>query len=197
LKENRLTPIKFVYRRDRRDYWLCRCSCGKEKIIRLVYVLSNFTRSCGCIRLKHGGSIRGARESLYTIWANMHRRCENPNDAAYGYYGGRGIYVCERWKDYANFRQDVSPRSPGLTLDRIDNDGPYSPENCRWASRQEQAENMSNNHILTLNGESGTLASWARRLGMNWVSLARRLERGWPIEKALTQPPQHRPRRAQ
>ncbi|MCP1173759.1 hypothetical protein [Ralstonia chuxiongensis] len=127
----------------------------------------------------------GTRE--YQAWANMKARCENPNNIRYHRYGGRGIKVCERWRNsFEAFLADMGP-SNGLTIDRIDNDGNYEPGNCRWATVREQSQKTSRIKLLTFNGETLSLAEWARRLGIRANTLTMRLNAyKWPLEKALT-----------
>jgi hypothetical protein len=127
---------------------------------------------------------------LYSIWCGMKNRCYNRNEPTYPYYGGRGITVCEDWRlSFAFFWADMGPRpSPRHSLDRIDNDGPYSPDNCRWATRSEQSGNRRNNITLTHNGETTFAKEWARRVGLSYETLLHRLDRGWSAERALTTP---------
>jgi hypothetical protein len=116
-------------------------------------------------------------------------RCRNPNCKAYADYGGRGISVCERWQKFENFEADMAPRPEGGLLDREDNDGPYSPDNCRWATRKEQNSNRRN-CIYVMHGEERvTLREYCRRNGLRYRPIVKRIQdRNWPVEMALTTP---------
>lgn len=118
----------------------------------------------------------------------MIQRCGNPNSKRYADYGGRGITVCERWKSFAGFAEDMGPTfSPELSLDRIDNDGNYEPGNCRWATVVEQARNKRNSHRVTFLGQTKTIAEWSELLGLHYDTVHTRLgKQGWPVERALT-----------
>jgi len=131
---------------------------------------------------------RLSASATYTTWISMRARCLNPKCKSYPAYGGRGITICERWStSIENFLADMGERPLGMSLDRIDNDGPYSPENCRWADRKMQSSNTQQNVRITFNGETRTVSQWADNLGLLRPTLWTRLFRyNWPIERALT-----------
>ena len=138
----------------------------------------------------HGLTTRGKRPATYGVWAGMRGRCANPNDTSYPNYGGRGITICAEWDDFAVFHAwaMTSGYRKGLTLDRIDNDGPYAPDNCRWANRKTQSRNRRGRRYLTLNGRTRMVAEWAEEIGLSTNALLMRLRIGWSVEKALTTP---------
>jgi len=173
---------------------LCVCDCGNTTRVSTDHLGSGHTQSCGCLRkdrTRESRSIHNMKHTTeYNAWVKIKGRCYNSRDAAYDRYGGRGIVVCDRWKNsFVNFYNDMGPRPKGMSLDRIDNDGPYSPENCRWASDEEQANNKRNNRVIVYDGMSKTMAEWSRYLGISRSILSARINRhGWSIERALTTP---------
>jgi hypothetical protein len=126
-------------------------------------------------RAKHGMY----QTKTYRIWASMKTRCSSPNNTSYSRYGGRGIKVCDRWQEFENFYADMGDAPKGMTLDRVDVDGDYTPENCRWATAQEQQNNMRSNQHITYQGKTQTLAQWARELGLSYSALGYRYRNGW------------------
>ena len=121
------------------------------------------------------------------IWRDMLRRCEDKRNQAYYRYHGRGIKVCARWHKFENFLEDMGKRPKGMTLDRIDNNGNYCKENCRWATYKEQANNARSNRILEFNGEKMNLSQWAEKIGIQSGTIHARLKVGWSVERALTE----------
>jgi len=169
-----------------RRYCFFECHCGKQFEARIDSV-TLAGHGCGCsINIpRHGYAKKGNQHHLYGIWNSMRTRCENPKAHAYPSYGGRGIKVCERWHDFMNFLEDMGEPSKGMSLDRIDNDGNYEPDNCRWASTSEQQRNTRRNHFLEFKGERKTVAEWANIVGLTGATIYKRLKRGWTIEDAL------------
>ena len=175
--------------------WRCICDCGTEVVVRGQALRDGTSKSCGCQRVDssrktciernttHGKS--GIPE--FKIWAAMRQRCVNPKAMGFNHYGGRGIKVCERWNSFENFLADMGLRpSPKHSIERRNNDGPYDPTNCIWATKKMQANNTSINHRLRLGDETLTVVQWAERLGIDRHTIGNRLALGWPIEKVLS-----------
>lgn len=189
----KLTVISPAGSRGGHMYWNCRCDCGNEKVARGSHLRSGNVKSCGCIPVHKTHGKRSSR--LYGVWNNMILRCHNPNNPEYPRYGGRGIVVCDEWKnDFIAFYtwamaagyDEAAPRGQ-YTVERNDNDGPYSPENCKLANMKDQANNTRRNRFITYKGETKTVTQWARHLGIKQTTLSRRILSGWPVEKAFTE----------
>lgn len=134
---------------------------------------------------KHGQ----AGTKLNMVWASMKQRCLNPNSGSYAYYGGRGITVCQRWVDsFEDFAADMGPRPEGALTERVDNDGPYSPENCRWASRREQMLNTRAGVRLGFESRVMKIREWASERGLPLATLRQRIDKGWTVRDALLTP---------
>lgn len=138
---------------------------------------------------RHGHAV-GNGSAEYITWQNMRARCNNPKDASYSRYGGRGIRVCKRWDEsFTAFIDDMGWKpSPVYTIDRIDNDGDYEPGNCCWATPKEQANNRRSSTFLALDGVSMTIAQWSERTGLKPSAICQRLAYGWSVERTLTEP---------
>lgn len=176
-----------------RIMWECLCDCGKEALVCGDSLKKGATRSCGCYKnqllSERQGGHRQTDTKLYGVWCAIKRRCYNPHVFAYEDYGGRGIYMCEEWKrDFQAFADWAaqSGYTPSLSIDRIDNDGPYSPENCRWTTAKEQANNRRSNLWLTYNGETHTATQWGEILGIDPKKVMWRSHAGWPVERILS-----------
>lgn len=173
--------------------WHCHCDCGNETDVVGYNLRRGRTASCGCLQKEEHGTHGQSGSRLYSIWRNMHTRCENPHSPHYDCYGGRGITVCEEWYDLATFMQwaERTGYQEGLSIDRIDVNEGYNPVNCRWVTMREQQRNRRNNIKITYHGVTRCLSDWAVTLGINVVTLWHRIFRdGWDIERAFTTPVQ-------
>lgn len=177
---------------------LCLCSCGKQKIVQVQYLLCGDTKSCGCIkidrcksgvmRLRHGYCRKDCKSGIHAVWWSMYQRCYDQNCPAYPRYGGRGIKVCDSWKIFENFLKDMGEPPPGMSIERINNDGNYEPLNCKWATRFEQGRNKRNNRRFTVFGVTGCAAELCRKFGITENRFYARLRYGWTPEDAFTKP---------
>jgi hypothetical protein len=175
--------------------WNFTCDCGGAGITRTSSLNNGHTKSCGCIQKESASSFAKATHGLrgsseYRIWSLIKDRCLNSKTKAFRYYGGRGITVCDRWKDsFENFIEDMGPRpSPKHSIDRTNNDGNYEPGNCRWATRVQQMNNKRSNVNITFNGVTKTAAQWSREVSVRSATLrARIFKYGWSAERALTE----------
>lgn len=170
--------------------WNCICDCGKEKIAKSHSLSSGLVDSCGCQwRERHTLSCvtHGRSQSaLYHRWERMKSRVLNISNENFPRYGARGISICERWMRFENFAEDMGDSfSPELSLERMDNEKGYSPENCVWATMTTQNRNKRNNRILEYEGEQAPLAVWAERVGIKYNTLFSRINNGWSVAEAL------------
>lgn len=189
------TVISAPFQLPTKGAWrvLCRCVCGTEKAHTETSLRNGYAKQCRACAAKayykHGGTHGGPNEIEYRTWRSMRDRCENPNNRGWSNYGGRGIQVCERWKSFENFLADLGKRpGPEYSLDRLDNDAGYEPSNCAWRLFEEQSNNRRSTRLMEFQGETLSLAQWARRQGMSEGCLRNRLREGWTIEAALTTP---------
>lgn len=182
---------------EKKRQWLCICDCGNEHVSGQDTLRKGSAKSCGCYnkeRVSETHKKHGMTEHyLYRTWISMRSRCNDKNKDSYKHYGARGIKVCKRWDDFTLFLQDMGDRPKGTTLDRIDNDGDYEPNNCRWASKEVQTFNRRGNKILTHNNISMRVVDWARVTGIKYNTLNARVGLlGWNHKDALTRPVEHK-----
>lgn len=200
---NKLLVLSF----DRKDkynhlYWLCKCDCGNEIIVRGDHITRNEIQSCGCynaeLNIKRGKQVGKktkhnlSKHRLYCIWTGMKTRCYNKKSPNYKWYGAKNILVCNEWKN--NFQEFYNwaienGYKDDLTIDRINTNGNYEPSNCRWVDNIEQSNNKSNNHYITYNNEIKTLSQWSEIVNISRDTLYDRInKKHWDIEKAFTTP---------
>lgn len=181
-----------------RAQWLCRCECGGEKIAQAAYLNKGTTRSCGCLADEQRKTAAQSQCTPYSrtnmyrerkTWENMIARCYDKTRHDFKWYGGRGISVCEKWRNsFEAFVVDMGMRPASMTLDRRESSTDYSPGNCRWATATEQANNRRSNHCITIDGRTLTIAEWARHSGIGERVIATRIARGWDERRAVEKP---------
>ena len=179
------------YNKHHQLYWLCECDCGTTKNVLGMCLSRGETQSCGClhkevtakINLRHGMT----RTPIYKIWHSMMQRCYDKNSHSYHRYGGRGINVCEKWHTFEGFYQDMSDKPNGMSMERLDNNGDYCPENVVWADYKTQANNRRSNVLLEHKGKKQTMQQWCDELGLKIGTVWARINNyGYSVEKALT-----------
>lgn len=164
--------------------WLCRCDCGNERVVSGGHLKSGHTQSCGCYAREEAsrraivhGITSGGKPRTFTIWNGMKARCLNPKSVSFANYGGRGIGICDEWLSFENFHNWAVSNGyeDGLQIDRIDNDGDYCPQNCRWVSRKYNNTNKRNTNLITICGKTQCATDWIRELGISKATFYRHL----------------------
>ncbi len=199
-----LKVVAFAGKNNRGEAtWKCVCSCGNETVVTGNKLRSGWTKSCGCLQERNRQ--RGIHKShgmtntkLYIIWQNMKRRCNDPNDIMFKNYGGRGIAVCNEWlsgfEAFLRWANDNGYKE-GLSIERIDVNGDYSPDNCKWISKKQQYLNRTDSHRITAFGKTQTIKEWADESGLKYDTIERRINQyGWDPEEAVTIKPHQRRR---
>lgn len=195
-KFGRLTALRFSHTKNYKQYWIFKCDCGNEHITQLSHVKRGKIKSCGCYLKEHRRQFvktHGlSKTRIYKTWKSMKHRVLNKKDKRYHDYGGRGILICDEWKNnflsFYNWAMKNGYKD-NLTIDRIDVNGNYEPSNCRWATPLIQANNQRRNHYITYNGKTQSMSDWARELGISYTVLRARINSYfWSIEKSLTTP---------
>jgi hypothetical protein len=178
----------------KRTMWRCQCDCGNETTVDTANLGNGHTRSCGCL-VKQKASDNFTTHGLtntseHHVWMGFKGRCYNENDKGYAGYGERGIKICDRWlESFDNFLEDMGNKpSPEHSIDRIDNDKGYFKENCRWATKKEQANNRRSSKYLVIDGETKTQSEWADIFKISQLNIQNRLSRGWTPEQAVKTP---------
>lgn len=187
----RLSVVKFTgLDKNHQARWDCLCDCGNTTNASTNNLRFGKVQSCGCSRQGINSTHKQSGSRLHKIWAGMIQRTRNPNNPNYADYGGRGIGVYDLWLTFEPFQIWAlkSGYTDSLTIDRIDNNKGYSPDNCRWVDRKKQSRNRRSSHMLTYQGETKTLGEWAEQFGINRTTLARRLKLGWSVKDALETP---------
>lgn len=200
-KYGRLTVLKLDHKDKRNEcFWLCRCDCGNTTIVSGYKLRTGHTRSCGCYREETRGDHHRSHgmtdTKLYTIWCNMKARCHNPKNDMYYRYGARGIQVCDEWRNSFDTFMEWANKAgyrEGLSIERVDIDKGYNPENCRWITKKEQYLNRSDSHLVTAFGKTQTIKEWADESGIAFDTIERRLNAyGWDAERAVSQKPRRK-----
>ena len=201
---SKLTVIDFVgINKQKKRIWLCRCDCGNMTNVTTGHLTECHTTSCGCTRIQnsikatkisnttHG--MKGTKE--YCAWSELKQRCYNKKEPQYKNYGARGIRVCDRWlNSFENFYADIGKAPAGYSIDRIDVNGNYCPENCRWADTETQQYNRRDTVKITFDGITETLLYWSKKTGLptkilySRIRCNKKIKRPWSIEKILTTP---------
>lgn len=191
----RLLVLRRNPRKSKNSSWDCQCDCGRLVRVERPNLTAGTTQSCGCLRRELNINLQrerrtthgNARRPIFIRWKAIISRTTNPKDKNYSRYGGRGINIDSRWLEFDNFLQDMGdPPSLQHSIERIDNNGPYSKENCRWATRKEQCLNRRTNRRLTAFGRTQTISEWAEETGLHFNCIDKRLKRGWEPERAVT-----------
>lgn len=203
VRVGRLVVSRYLRKDDRgKPVWHCSCDCGSADVeASHAGLIGRWKTSCGCrraetkeawktVNYRHGAKSGGRIASEYPVWQSMKDRCLNPNNQDFAYYGGRGITVCDRWRQsFEAFLEDVGPRpSKRHWIDRLDTNGNYDPGNCAWRTIQEQQRNRRSNRRVEWRGESLLLCEWSQKLGVAYDTLRHRLDAGWSVEDAFGKP---------
>ena len=193
-KYGRLKVLEFIERKNHKSYWKCKCECGNEIIIPIIYLRTGDTKSCGCLRKeitsktsKNNSFVKNHR--LYSIWIDIRRRCYNKNRNNYIYYGAKDIKVCQEWnKSFKNFQEWAlnNGYKDNLTIDRINNNGNYEPKNCRWVTIFEQNNNVSSNHKILYKGKLyNSMSYFCREMKVDYNKFRQKIRQGYTVQEVL------------
>lgn len=191
---HKLLVLEKVNNQNSKTAWKCLCDCGNITFVITSNLTCNRIKSCGCLKneklIERNTSHNQRHTNLYEVWKSMKQRCFNPNNKSYKNYGGRGITICDEWKNsftsFYNWSMENGYKQ-GLTIDRINNNFNYCPENCRWSDRFVQANNSRWNKHIIINGKDDTLANWLRFYNLSYDKYYKRIKQGFSEQEALTQ----------
>lgn len=195
----KLLVVSMADNKGRFTQWNCLCDCGNATVVATAHLTNGHTKSCGCLRSETASinfsTHRKSNTRLYRMWRNIKTRCENSKCNHYHLYGGRGIHICDEWRnDFSAFEEWALNHGyqDNLSIDRIDVNGSYTPDNCRFVTMKEQENNKRANHYIYYNGERKTLAELSDEFGIPYDTLLARINsRNWPVERALSAPIQY------
>lgn len=184
-KFGKWTVLKWIKKEYSEQFWLCRCSCGNEKIIIGNTLKTGRSKSCGCSGKDWCRTHGKEGTKIYNTWAAMRQRCRNPKSKLYPNYGGRGVSVCKRWDKFESFYKDMGDAPKGCSLDRKNNDGDYKKSNCRWATAKVQSRNKRTNFYIKYRDQKKTAKEWSEIVGISSHKIIWRIKEGWSVEDAL------------
>lgn len=200
-KFNMLTVLEYAYTKNKKAHWKCLCDCGNISYPNTRCLTSGHSKSCGCLNYQPSTITHGFSKTtpVYFVWKELRHRCTNPNHKSYKNYGGRGIKFCEEWNDFEVFyewairsgykEERLTNGKNKWTIDRIDNNGNYEPDNCRWITNEEQARNKRNVIFITHNKETKSLHEWCEIFNISFNVVYNRIHRyRWDFEKAIYTP---------
>lgn len=178
----------------KKSMWQCKCDCGNDVCVMGTNLMSGHTKSCGCLNKdivsKTKSKHRLCNDPSYSIWKGILSRCTNPKSTGFKHYGGRGVAVCERLVKFENFYSDMGTKPDGMSVERIDNNKGYSPDNCVWATHQDQCRNRRSSNIIEFDGQKKCLTEWAGIIGVHRSTLIERLKK-LPVDIAFTMKSRH------
>lgn len=194
-KFGRLKVDKMIYIKNGHIYWKCKCDCGNDCIVKGYSLKSGNTKSCGCLQKENASKAkykhRMSKTKLYKRWEDIKKRCYNKNSYNYKNYGGRGIKMCDEWlNDFMNFYSWAMENGyeEKLSIDRINNNGDYEPNNCRWVDIKTQCNNRRSNHLITYKGKTQNVSQWCEELNVSRSMVEFRLRKGLSLDEVFTKP---------
>lgn len=185
-KFSRLTVLSYAGKKGASSAWNCVCECGQRRSVTISNLRSGRTKSCGCFAQGRNRTHGKARTPVHRAWLSMRDRCLRPKSSAFVDYGGRGISICKEWDTFEGFFADMGDPPEGFTIERVDVNGNYNKQNCRWADRTDQARNRRNCKFFTIEGKKVRAKEVAEILGVKYKTIMARIKYGWTDEEILS-----------